>query len=54
MRKGLPETWRGVRGEMLANISGVPDASFCHTSGFIAGAKSKNGVLQMAKIALNS
>jgi len=51
-RKSMPESWRGVRDEKLADVCGVPDATFCHASGFIGGAKSEEGVLKMAKMSL--
>lgn len=53
-RKGLPEAWRGRAGEELAKIAGVPDAIFCHNGGFVAAAKSKEGALTLARLALNS
>jgi len=52
-RKSLPEAWRGVRDEKLGNVSGVATATFCHASGFIGGATTKAGVLEMAKKALS-
>jgi len=53
-RKSLPENWRGVRDEKLAEVCGVADATFCHTSGFIGGARSEEGVMKMAKMALEN
>lgn len=53
-RKGLPLAWAGLTGEALAAVSGVPDALFCHNKRFIAGAKSKEGALKLAQIALNT
>ena len=52
-RKSLPESWRGIRDEDLSKASTVADATFCHVSGFIGGAKTQTGVLQMAKLSLN-
>jgi len=52
-RKSLPESWRGIRDEDLSKTSTVADATFCHVSGFIGGAKTQTGVLQMAKLSLN-
>jgi uncharacterized UPF0160 family protein len=51
-RKSLPENWRGVRDEKLATVSTVADATFCHASGFIGGAATQSGVMQMAKLSL--
>ena len=53
-RKSLPEAWRGRTGEELAAATGVPDAIFCHNTGFIAVAKSKEGALRLAELALNA
>ncbi|KAI0932232.1 hypothetical protein AcV5_004489 [Taiwanofungus camphoratus] len=51
-RKALPETWRGLRDDKLSKISGVEGGIFVHASGFIGGNKTKEGALQMAKLAL--
>ena len=53
-RKSLPESWRGVRDEKLAEVCGVDGASFCHASGFIGGASTREGALTMAKKALSA
>lgn len=47
-RKFLPEPWRGVRDAVLASVSGVEGAKFCHATGFIGGGASREAVLQMA------
>ncbi|MFN4181580.1 MAG: MYG1 family protein [Candidatus Paceibacteria bacterium] len=53
-RKLFPESWRGLLSENgeLAKISGVPDAGFCHRNGFLADAKTKEGALKLAELAL--
>lgn len=51
-RHPLPSEWYGLRGEELSAASGVADAKFCHPSGFLAGADSQEGALEMAAIAL--
>eukprot|EP00977_Amphora_coffeiformis_P006349 scaffold1353_cov161-Amphora_coffeaeformis.AAC.21 len=51
-RLSLPASWRGVRDEDLATISGIPGARFCHAAGFIGGANTYEGALAMAKAAL--
>lgn len=53
-RKYLPESWAGKQGEELAKVSGVPDAYFCHNNRFIAGARSKEGALALARLAVNA
>ena len=51
-RKALPQPWRGLRDAELAAACGVPDAGFCHASGFIGGAASEAGATAMAIAAL--
>lgn len=51
-RKSLPEAWAGLRDEDLAQVTGVPDAIFCHNGRFLAVAKSKEGALLLAQKAL--
>jgi uncharacterized UPF0160 family protein len=53
-RKFLPESWRAKRGEELEKITGVKGAEFCHKTGFLAGAKTKEAAIEMAKIAVNA
>lgn len=53
-RKDLPESWAGLRDEELANTTGVPDAIFCHRNRFMAVAKSREGAVALAKLALNA
>jgi uncharacterized UPF0160 family protein len=52
-RKDLPEAWAGLRDEELAAVTGVPDAVFCHNNLFIAAARSFEGILKMARTALD-
>jgi uncharacterized UPF0160 family protein len=51
-RKDLPAAWAGLQGAELAEVTGVPDAGFCHNGRFIAAAASFDGALQMARLAL--
>jgi uncharacterized UPF0160 family protein len=51
-RKSLPEVWAGLRDADMAQVSGVPDAVFCHNARFLAVAKSKEGAIALAKAAL--
>ncbi|MBP9771999.1 MAG: MYG1 family protein [Candidatus Pacebacteria bacterium] len=53
-RKDLPESWAGKRGVELAEITGVPDALFCHNKRFMAVAESKEGALALARLALEA
>ncbi|MGV3570437.1 MAG: MYG1 family protein [Ramlibacter sp.] len=51
-RMDLPAAWAGLRDEQLAAVTGVPDAVFCHMNLFIAGARSLEGALRLAALAL--
>jgi len=51
-RKKLPESWAGKRDQELAAITGVADAHFCHNARFLAVARSKEGALKLAQIAV--
>ena len=53
-RKSLPEAWAAKRGEELAEITGVPDAVFCHNARFLAVAESKEGAITLAELALKN
>lgn len=53
-RKNLPKSWSGLRDEELQKITGVKDAVFCHRGLFMAVAKSKEGAIKLAQIALES
>ena len=48
-RKALPEPWRGMRDEQLDEITGICGGVFCHASGFILGAKSRDAALALAR-----
>jgi len=53
-RKPLPEAWRGLSGQALQEATGVEDAVFCHAGGFICGVKSKEGAMELARLAAES
>lgn len=53
-RKNLPKLWAGLSDEEFVNVSGVGDALFCHRALFLAGAKSKEGAVKLAQIAVES
>ena len=48
----FPEPWRGLNDAELQALSQVDDAVFCHPGGFIAGARSKQGALDLARKAI--
>ncbi len=54
LRKKLPENWAGLRDQELEDVSGIEGAKFCHNARFLAVNKTKEGILKMAEIALNS
>ena len=51
-RKNFPASWAGLRNEELVKVTGVPDAVFCHNNLFMAVAKSKEGAIKLAELAL--
>ncbi len=53
-RKSLPKSWGGKEGEELAKVSGVPDATFCHNGCHLAVAKTKDGVIKLAELAISN
>jgi len=53
-RKDLPSSWAGKRDQELATLSGVPDAIFCHNNLFVAVSESKEGAIQLAKLAIDN
>lgn len=54
MRKPLPRDWTGQRDSTLAETTGVQDAMFCHVGLFIGGAKSLEGTIKMAELAVKA
>lgn len=53
-KKALPEKWRGIRDEALDSVCGVNGCVFVHASGFIGGNKTKEGALEMARLAVEA
>lgn len=43
----FPKKWRGKRDEELAKVSGVAEATFCHNSGFLIVAKTREGLMEL-------
>ncbi len=48
----FPENWRGKKGADLEEASGVKGAVFCHNSGFLAVADTKEGALELVAKAI--
>jgi uncharacterized UPF0160 family protein len=53
-RKNFPKQWAGLKDEELQNVTGVNDAVFCHRALFLAVAKTKEGAIKLAQIAVES
>ena len=53
-RKNLPQAWAGLKDEELQKVTGVSDAIFCHRALFLAVAKSKEGAIKLAELALQA
>lgn len=51
-RKSLPLAWAGLDGEELDGVVGIPGCVFCHRGRFVAGHKTKDGAMEMARLAL--
>ncbi len=52
-RINFPVSWLGKEHQGLAEVSGVDEAVFCHKSGYLAVAKSKESAKLMAQIAID-
>jgi len=52
-RLDFPASWAGKENEELAKITGVRDAIFCHNGRFLCVAKSKEGAISLAKLAVS-
>jgi uncharacterized UPF0160 family protein len=53
-RKDLPKSWAGLVNEEFAKVTGVEDVVFCHRSLFLAVARTKEGAIKLAELAINS
>jgi uncharacterized UPF0160 family protein len=51
-RIDLPASWGSKRDTELAQITGVPDAVYCHHQLYMAIAKSREGAIKLAQLAL--
>jgi uncharacterized UPF0160 family protein len=51
-RRDLPAAWAGLEGEDLVEVTGVPDALFCHAKRFLAVARTREGIGRLAELAL--
>lgn len=53
-RKDFPQAWAGLDSEELPKVTGVEDALFCHRKLFTIAAKTKEGILELVKQALEN
>ncbi len=54
-RKLFPEAWRGIFDKAkISEVTGVEDAVFCHRGGFLLEAKTHEGALKLAQLALDN
>ena len=52
LRRPLPAAWGGLDGDALVRETGVADAVFCHGKRFLAVARSRAGIGELAELAL--
>lgn len=53
-KKKLPLSWAGLTDEKLSEVTDIPGCVFCHTGRFIAVANSLEGIMSMAKLAIDN
>ena len=51
-RLPLPDAWGGLRDDAFAALSTVADATFCHPARFVCGARSRDGAVALARLAV--
>ena len=54
VRHPFPKAWAGLRDDEMATVSGVADAIFCHNTRFLAVAKSREGAIKLAQLAIEN
>ncbi len=53
-RKSLPQAWAGLDGEELDRVTGLKGCVFCHRARFVGGHETRDGVIAMARLAVNA
>lgn len=53
-RLDLPKDWRGLRDEELSHVVGIPGCVFVHINGFMGVHKTRDGALEMARLAIKT
>ncbi len=51
-RLSLPEAWRGLQDRAFSEAAAITDGVFCHPSGFICGARSRESAIGLAAQAI--
>lgn len=51
LKKPFPKSWRGKRREELTAVTGIQTISFCHQSGFLCAADTKEDAEKTARLA---
>jgi len=51
-RKSLPAAWAGLDGEELDKVTCIKGCVFCHRARFVGGHTTKEGAIEMVKLAL--
>ena len=52
LRKPFPKEWRGKSGIELQKITGIKDAIFVHSNGFISFWKNKKSAIKATEISI--
>jgi uncharacterized UPF0160 family protein len=53
-RLDLPLAWASKKDQEFANLTGVPDAKYCHHARYMANVGSREGAVKLAKLAINN
>jgi len=53
-RKSLPKSWAGLDGEELDKVTGIKGCVFCHRARFVGGHTTREGAIEMVKLALRA
>ena len=53
-RKALPAAWAGLRDADFCTATGVEDGVFCHPGLFICGARTREGAMRLARLAISA
>ncbi len=52
-RRYLPNSWAGLRDVELDAVTGVDGCVFCHPARFLCGNVTREGAIELAKLALS-